>query len=304
MVSEPSYNQPKFSSCATWNPNAITFADNSVVGQQPVGIFININNTIYVTATNLNLVVEWIGGNTNPIRNISNNLINPAGVFATINDDIYVDNGNDSYRVDKWSSNGTHAMVVMNVTSRCFSLFIDINNTLYCSIDKEHKVIKKSLNDDSDIISICAGNGVLGSGSYSLFYPDGIFVDMKFNLYVADFGNNRIQLFQPDQLSGITVASNTTSPSIALSYPTAVILDADGNLYIADLGNHRIVRSGPFGFQCLFGCTGTSGLASNQFNHPYTLSFDSYGNIFVVDSGNSRIQKFLLTSNSCGKFYR
>ncbi len=43
-----SYNQPKFCSNASWNPNAITFADNSTVGSQPYDIFINTKNTIYV----------------------------------------------------------------------------------------------------------------------------------------------------------------------------------------------------------------------------------------------------------------
>lgn len=44
----PSYNQPKFSSCATWNTNAITFANSATVGTSPQGIYIDINNTIYV----------------------------------------------------------------------------------------------------------------------------------------------------------------------------------------------------------------------------------------------------------------
>jgi hypothetical protein len=69
-----------------------------------------------------------------------------------------------------------------------------------------------------------------------------------------------------------------------------------------DSGNHRIVKSGLNGFQCLAGCSGFSGLASNQLNGPWSLSFDSYGNIFVTDQGNNRIQKFILSINSSGKF--
>jgi hypothetical protein len=36
--------------------------------------------------------------------------------------------------------------------------------------------------------------------------PKGIFVDIQFRLYVADFTNNRIQCFQPGQVNAKTVA--------------------------------------------------------------------------------------------------
>jgi hypothetical protein len=45
-----------------------------------------------------------------------------------------------------------------------------------------------------------------------------------------------------------------------------------------------------------------NGSAANQLSMPRHLSFDSYGNIFVVDGYNNRIQKFLLATNSCGKY--
>lgn len=204
--------------------------------------------------------------------------------------------------MDKWSLNATTSVLVMNVTSRCFSLFVDINNTLYCSNDLEHKVVKLSLNSNSSTILIAAGNGIQGSQPNMLSYPNGIFVDTKFNLYVADCWNHRIQCFQPDQQNGTTIAGSTAPGTITLNRPYAVIVDADQYLFITDSYN-RIIRSGPFGFQCLFGCTMVAGSALNQLNHPHALSFDSTGNLFVVDSDNNRIQKFLLATNSCSKYF-
>ncbi len=298
----PSYNQPKFSTCATWNPDAITFANISTLGSQPVGIFVNTNNTIYVTVTNLSQILEWTEGSNTLTRNISNGLNNPCGIFTTIDGDVYVDNGVVNHQVDKWSWNATSSVVVMNVTSRCFSLFVDINNTLYCSNDLEHKVVKVSLNSNSTTPIIAAGNGTSGSEPNMLCNPNGIFVDIKFNLYVADATNDRIQFFQPGEVNAITLVGNGSLESITLNRPTAVVLDADGYLFISDLYNNRIIRSSSSGFQCLFGCINESNSASNQLNQPYSLSFDSYGNIFVCDYGNNRIQKFLLMTNSCGKY--
>ncbi|CAF1420129.1 unnamed protein product [Adineta ricciae] len=44
-----SLNQSKFSLCAQWSDVAVTFADQSCIGLQPTGIFINSQNNIFVT---------------------------------------------------------------------------------------------------------------------------------------------------------------------------------------------------------------------------------------------------------------
>jgi tripartite motif-containing protein 71 len=271
------------------------------VGSFPAKIFINTNNTLYVSAESLNQIIALSEGSNTVTQNIYFGLSSPSGIFVTNNGDIYVDNGDVNHRVDKWASSATNSVVVMNVTSRCQSLFVDINDTLYCSNDQENKVVKVSLNGDPSTATIAAGNGTVGSSTNMLYWPNGIFVDLQFNLYVADFGNNRIQFFQPNQLNATTVAGNGAPGTITLSGPLDIVLDADGYLFIVDFGNNRVVGSGPNGFRCTVGCTTMGGFSSNQLNSPHSLSFDSYGNLFIADTSNSRIQKFLLATNSCGK---
>ncbi|CAF0738224.1 unnamed protein product [Adineta steineri] len=189
----------------------------------------------------------------------------------------------------------------MNVSSSCSDLFVDINNTLYCSIP-QHQVLKRSLND-SVIASnrVAAGTGKGGSASNQLGGPRGIFVNVNLDLYVADFFNHRVQLFQSGESKGITVAgSESLNPTITLRLPTGIILDAEKYLFIVDQGKSRIVSSGLNGFRCLVGCYG-KGSQSNQLNNPSSLSFDRYGNMFVTDQYNDRIQKFLLMKDSFGK---
>jgi DNA-binding beta-propeller fold protein YncE len=149
---------------------------------------------------------------------------------------------------------------------------------------------------------VAAGTGVAGSASNELFSPVGIFVDNNLDLYVADCGNNRVQLFESGESNGITVAGSTSpNPTISLFCPTGVVLDADKYLFIVDAANHRVVASGPNGFRCLVGCYG-QGSQSNQLSSPFSLSFDRSDNMFVTDQDNHRIQKFLYLKESCGKF--
>jgi hypothetical protein len=163
--------------------------------------------------------------------------------------------------------------------------------------------MKVSLNNGLIPPTTAAGNGILGSGSSMLSGPYGIFVDIELNLYVADTVNHRIQLFQSGQINGTTIAGNGALGTVTLNYPAGIILDADCYLFIADASLKHIVGSGPAGYRCIVECSGESGTASNQFNAPYALSFDSFANMFVVDSDNNRIQKFLLATNSCGKYH-
>jgi hypothetical protein len=190
----------------------------------------------------------------------------------------------------------------MNVSSACFGLFVDINDTLYCSMRHLHQVITTSLSSVSNILTIVAGVGCNGSTAHMLNLPYGIFVDINFDLYVADSGNNRIQLFQSDQLNATTVAGNgSLNTTIALNHPTGIVLDADKYLFIVDSHNNRIVGSGPNGFRCLVGCSGSYGSASNELSSPRSMAFDSYGSMFVTDRDNNRTQMFILATNSYGK---
>ncbi|CAF0821557.1 unnamed protein product [Adineta steineri] len=297
-----SFNQPKFCSTAIRNSNGITFADQSIVGSMPSAIFVNTNNTIYVANRDNNTIVMWHEESLNAVMIIHGNFTESNSLFVTSNGDIYIDDGWTNGRVQKWSAETNNFVTVMNVNSSCFGLFVDINDTLYCSVQYHHQVVKRSLND-SVIASnrVTAGTGIAGSDSNQLDYPMGIFVDVNLDLYVADYGNNRVQLFQSRQSNGITVAGSTSlNPTITLNCPTGIILDAEKYLFVVDQENHRIVSSDVNGFRCLVGCYG-NGAQLNQLDSPLSFSFDRFGNIFVSDSYNGRIQKFQYFEESCSK---
>ncbi len=104
------------------------------------------------------------------------------------------------------------------------------------------------------IISTVAGDGTAGySGdggaatSADLYYPDEVALDSAGNIYIADYGNNRIRKVTASIIS--TVAGNGTAghsgdggvaTSAELNGPSGVALDSAGDVFIADFTNCRI----------------------------------------------------------------
>ena len=215
----------------------------------------------------------------------------------SINGDVFVDNGNSDGRVDRWIGNASTPITAMSVNESCRSLFIDIHDQLYCSQDISARVIRNSPLWNISQTTIVAGTGISGLATDMLNQPRGIFVDLNLTLYVADFGNDRVQMFRAGERNGTTIAGNGSFGTIALSRPSAIILDGNGYLFIADTSNTRIVASGPNGFRCIIGCVP----GTNVMGFPRTIHFDGDGNLLVMDSANKQLLKFLLMTDSCGK---
>ena len=293
-------HQPKLCPTASWAVQGIIVTNFSTTGSSPRSVFVDQNNTLYVVdRTNVRVSI-WSQGSSSPTRILSGGLRDPLSLFVTANGDVYVDNGING-RVDKWEPNATSSVVAMFVSASCYGLFVDTNNAVYCSMSAYHRVVKNSLNGGVNTVITVAGTGSVGATSTTLWNPEGIFVDLTFNLYVADFGNNRIQLFRSGQLNTSTVAGTVSTGIFSLSNPTSVILDRDGYLFIVDSGNHRVIGSSANGFRCLIGCSGGGGSSLDGFSSPQSLAFDSVGNIYVSDQGNSRIVQFTLARNVCGE---
>ena len=217
----------------------------------------------------------------------------------TTNGDIYVDNGLSNGRVDKWIAENETWISVRYSQSRCYGLFIDIYDSLYCSMFNDQKVEKTWSNGTTIIV---AGTDGGASSLDMFFYPWGIYVDINLDLYVVDWGNNRIQLFGLNQRNGITIVGRESSEvTIELFHPTGIVLDGDRHLFIVDGANHRIIGSDENGFRCIFGCS-DYGSTNDKLINPISMSFDSYGNIYITDRDNYRVQK-IVKSNICGKFF-
>ncbi len=91
-----------------------------------------------------------------------------------------------------------------------------------------NRVVKYDPNNGTRTI-IAGGNGG-GSAASKLSSPYGSFVDENQTVYVADYGNQRVQKWLAGAASGVTVAGvtgMTGSSPMRLANPIAVLVDSN-----------------------------------------------------------------------------
>ncbi|CAF0927344.1 unnamed protein product [Adineta ricciae] len=295
-----SFNRPKLCPTVKWNPAG--FRLPALLPKDYIFsiLFIDKNNTIYTGAEEDGKILVWPKDSTHPMSSINyQSELKSASLFVSNNGDIYLSTMHKI--ILRWTASQNVFVHFMNTKEGCISLFIDLHNNIYCSMMLAHQVVKKSRSENDTVeTTIVAGTGGVGRGETQLTSPRGIFVDTNLDLYVADWYNHRIQLFQFNEVKGKTVAGEFSYEiTILLRLPTSVALDCEKYLFIAEAGFDRIIGSGPNGFRCLLGCNREEKKVS-QLKWPLSFHFDMNGNLFVNDAINTRIQKFHLNKDSCG----
>jgi uncharacterized protein (TIGR03663 family) len=147
--------------------------------------------------------------------------------------------------------------------------------------------------------------GVAGAGPGQFTYPRAVAADSEGTLYVADSGNNRVQIFNPDgtflRQWGSTCKLDTGEGCQGdgrgqFNEPWGIAVDGDGNVYVSDTWNHRIQKFDNQGnFTTMWGQFGSTGGELGQaglFYGPRSLAIGQDGNLYVMDTGNKRIQAF------------
>jgi len=120
----------------------------------------------------------------------------------------------------------------------------------------------------------------------SFYGPRQLAVAPNGNLYVADTGNERIQVYGPTGThlfnigTGSHVAAQMTAPG-SFDEPSGVAVDAKGVVYVADYWNKRVQR---------FTLTGAylssypvAGWVTQDYQEPY-LAVDNKGHLFATDA--------------------
>lgn len=160
-------------------------------------------------------------------------------------------------------------------------------------------------------VSTLAGNGHAGYadgvGTDARFqYPRGVAMDSHQNLYVADFGNNRIRKISPDGMvstvAGNGIKSYRDGPALDAEFSklNGIAFDNSDNLYITDATRIRIFSLTINAVSTIAGNENTGNVDGNgtdaEFNLPYGIIADKQSNFFIADAGNNNIRK--LTSHA------
>jgi sugar lactone lactonase YvrE len=131
--------------------------------------------------------------------------------------------------------------------------------------------------------------GTKGTGNGQFEGPDGIAVDSSGNVYVTDYGINRVQKFDSTGVY-ITKWGNYGSGNGQFYLPIGIAVDSSGNVYVADRGNHRVQKfNSGGGYITQWGHLGGG---NGQFDGPPGIAIESSGNVYVTDTVNMRVQKF------------
>ncbi|HVM72963.1 MAG TPA: NHL repeat-containing protein, partial [Anaerolineales bacterium] len=135
-----------------------------------------------------------------------------------------------------------------------------------------------------------------GSGNDKFHGPQHIAVYANM-LYVADGGNNRVQIFditdptKPVYSATLGVTGEYGSDNTHLSQPVGVAVDAS-SIYVADRWNNRVQVFSRSTHVYAATLGSGSGTGDDQFSNPSDVAVDSSGNLYVADYDNNRVQQF------------
>src|ERR1019366_7837161 len=158
--------------------------------------------------------------------------------------------------------------------------------------------------DSTGVITTISGNGNVGiSGddvatTLAMVAPFGVAVDSAGNVYVAEYGSNRIRKI--DTSGKITTAVGDGNQGFAgdggapnkveMSLPTSVVVDSSGNLYFTDSLNNRIrkLSGGTVSTFAGNGVVSRSGdgnaAAAAQLNTPLGVAVDTVSTVYLAVS--------------------
>lgn len=139
--------------------------------------------------------------------------------------------------------------------------------------------------------------GNMGRDDGQFTYSYGIAVADDGRVFVADTGNNRIQVFAKRTDGTYAFESSwgyEGKRDGLLRSPSGVAVARDGRVFVADMGNHCIKvfarqSDGTYVYQTQWGSKGKD---NGQFMSPYGIAVADDGWVFVADTGNYRIQVF------------
>ena len=164
-------------------------------------------------------------------------------------------------------------------------LAFDDDGNLYVTdvTEKKHRVL---VFNRSGELRVQFGSEGKEDGQF--WFPNGIGVDERGRIYVADGDNGRVQAFDGEGNLLFVIPRGYAKGD--LSMPRGLALDGDGHLLVADTSAHTVKVYDISGDQPDFiRDIGTSGIGEGEFRFPNGVALAD-GKIYVTDRENGRVQ--------------
>ena len=269
----------------------------------PHGIYIDDDQTIYIADTSNHRIVAWrknatsgevvAGGNGQDNRKYRLN--GPRNVITDHRNDFLIISDQSNQRVVRWSRVDEILDKILISNVDCHGLAMDYYGNLYVANVEKNEVRRWKIGGKTGTL-VAGGNGS-GDKLSQLNQPRYISVDEEQSVYVSDNHNHRIIKWLKYAKEGIIVAGGNGQGSreTQLHYPEGFVVDQFDTVYIADSWNNRVIRwvKGAKRGQTIVGGNG-GGQSAHQLNSPRDVFFDCEGNLYVVEHGNHRVQKFFI----------
>jgi RHS repeat-associated protein len=135
--------------------------------------------------------------------------------------------------------------------------------------------------------------GISGEGAGQFVYPEGIAVDAKGHIWVADTYSNRLEEFN-EKGEVLAVIGTTGEGNGQFDRPVGVSVDSSGNVWVSDTENNRIQEFNEKGeFKIAVGAAG-EGAGQFDLQPNSDLSIDAKGNLWVVNGGVPNVEHWLV----------
>ncbi len=169
-------------------------------------------------------------------------------------------------------------------------------NLLYIADGGNHRIqIYNIANPATPVYSATMGvAGQYGSDNSHFNFPEGVTVDSTL-IYVADSGNNRVQIFSRTTLAYVaTIGTGARGRSNDMfDHPSDVVVDTTGRIYVADQYNSRVqVFNSSRIYQQTIGTTGVPYLTDDQhFNTPHGVAVGPDRSVYILETRGRRLLK-------------
>ncbi|CAF0947181.1 unnamed protein product [Rotaria sordida] len=305
----------------------------------PWGIYVDRNETLYVADRLNHRVQKWIFGSAVGITVAGQSGVsgvwsyqfnNPTSIIFDQYSNMYVlDSGNT--RIQQWSRGMTYGITIVSGSmSTPSAIQWDFSNNIVVADTSNHRIVSFNVLCPSTITTTSAPttlqsnspcqsgvyntswlivggvSSTAGTSSIHLNSPIDVFVDGNFNIYVADYGNNRIQKFHIGVFAASSIVGGYTlaggSAYSELYSPTSIFVDLNGVLYIADAANYRVQKwlpNQPLGFT-IAGGRG-NGSTYDKIGFVYSIFVDNQGNTYVSENSNHRVTLWVSGNTTAGR---